>query len=488
MRKVVGIGLCLLCLPLASSAALFSGEGTTAATFLKIGLGPRAVAMGETFAGVADDASAVYWNPAGLTQIAAPEFTAMHTFWMQSMYFEHLGAAVPLPAGVAGASLVYLDHGTLFRSEEGDTPDSPDRGTFGATDFNFTGAYALPLDASMSVGGGLKLFSENIDGSASFGWALDAAFYYRLPWPGWTAGAVLQNLGPAARVQEAYSRLPLNLRVGCAYRALPNLLLALDYNQPLEQNGRISLGVEYVFEQLLALRAGYRYQSAVDNNQYYEGFGTESLAGVSAGLGLNYHDLRLDYAFVPYGFLGSTHRVALTYALPQPAAPRPAPAPAAAPTPAPTPAATPAPTPAPTPDPKLAAERRELERQIQAVSRRIALGKLPPVQFKSGSAELQPASRRALDEIAALLSMYPDLVIRVEGHTDSRGAADDNLKLSQRRVDAVKEFLVSTYGLNAGHIQAVGYGQLRPIAPNTTRAGRTKNRRVEFTVVEENYQ
>src|SRR5512142_3359573 len=88
MRKWLGMAMGCLCLPTLASAALISGTGTTAATFLKIGLGPRAVALGESYAGVADDVSAVYWNPAGLAELDGPEFTAMHTFWLESMYFE----------------------------------------------------------------------------------------------------------------------------------------------------------------------------------------------------------------------------------------------------------------------------------------------------------------------------------------------------------------------------------------------------------------
>jgi outer membrane protein OmpA-like peptidoglycan-associated protein len=484
MRRITGMALAfLLSLPGLSSAALVSGRGTTAATFLKIGLGPRAVAMGESYAGIVDDATAVYWNPAGLAQLTAPEITAMHVIWFEGMNFEHLGGALPLPQGVAGVSFVYLNNGTLFRSEAGDTPDSPDRGTFGAADWALSGAYALPIDASMRLGAGLKLFSETLDASASFGWALDVGFHYQLPWPGFTLGAVLQNLGPATRVAEAYARLPINLKVGAAYQALPNLLLAMDYNQLFEQEGRISLGAEYIFENLLALRAGYRYQSAIDNNEYYEGYGSNGLSGLSAGLGLRYHELRLDYAFVPYGFLGATHRIALTYAPAKPAEPAPAAPPAAAPVAAPTTA----PTPAPTPAPQRAAERQELEQKLQAVSRRIALGEISSIQFASGSAELTPASQKTVKEMAVLLGGYPDLVVRIEGHTDSQGIADDNLKLSQRRVDAVKDFLVKKYGLNTDHIQAVGYGQLRPIADNQTKAGRAKNRRVEFKVVNEEY-
>ncbi len=478
MRKWVWMALCVGCLPLSASAALFSGRGTTAATFLKIAVGPRAVGLGESYAAVADDATSVYWNPAGLAQLAGPEVTAMHVFWFQDISFEYLGGAFPLGRGTAGVSLVYLNHGPLQRSEVGDTPDSPDRGTFSASDFALSGGYGLPLSKSMLLGGTVKLFSENLDSQASLGWALDLGLLYKLPWPGLSLAAVLQNLGPAVRVQDAYSRLPIALKAGAAYRALPNLLFAVDYHQLLEQDGRIGLGAEYTFEEVLSLRAGYRYQSAVDNMEYYEGFGTNAAAGLSAGVGVRYADLRLDYAFVPYGLLGSTHRVALSYAWP---APRPAPT--AAPTPAPTPASTPVPTPAPTPAPEV--RRQELTQKLDAVTMMIESGRLAPIRFRSGSSELLTTSQQALAAIAEVLEQFPDLRVRIEGHTDNIGGAAGNLRLSQRRVNSVRSELITRYGLAPDRIEAQGFGAAQPIASNRTAEGRARNRRVDFKVLTE---
>ena len=469
----------------ARPAEAISGTGTTAATFLKIAVGPRAVAMGESYAGLAEDVTATYWNPAGLALLARPEFTAMHVFWLEDIFFEHLGAAFPLARGTAGVSVVYLNHGTLLRSEEGDTPDSPDRGEFSAANGSVTGAYALDLTPNMFVGGGVKVFAESIDANDSVGWAVDLGFRYRTPLPELTFGAVVQNLGPATRVVEQYFRLPLNFKVGFAYRPRPDLALLLDYNQLLEQDGRISLGAEYWFEEVLALRAGYRYQSAVDAFEYYEGEGTGVLSGVSAGVGVRYQDLRLDYAFVPYGFLGSTHRIALTYAPPAPAreASEPAPAPEAS-EPAPAPEASePAPAreasePAPS-----RAQAETFEQTMSGIRDKIERGELAPVEFSSGSSDLQPASLPLLDEVAAVLAEQPGLRVRIEGHTDDRGAAEANRRLSQERVDAVRAYLVLERRIDEDRLEARGYGETRPIADNTTAEGRGRNRRVEFIPV-----
>lgn len=469
MRRVLACLFLLLSLPAAALA--ISGKGTTAATFLKISVGPRAVAMGEAYAGVSDDVNAVYWNPAGLSQLRTPEITAMHVFWFEDIYFDHLAAAIPLEFGVLGASLVYLNGGTLQRSEAGDTPDDPSRGTFNAADVGFTGAYALPIDDSMHLGLGLTLFSETIDAQASLGWAANLGFLYELPWDAWRLGAVVQNLGPATTVDAEYFRLPINFKVGLGFTPVEELLLTLDYNQLLEQYGKISLGAEYVFEQTLALRAGYLYQEKIDPAELYSGFGSNAVAGLSAGMGITYLSFRLDYAFVPYGFLGSTHRISMTFAFDQPPA-----------TPVPTPVPTPMPTAVPTP--AAIVQRAALVSKFQDIQRKIERGILQNIQFASGSAELNATSKATLDEVAAELMQFKDLTIRIEGHTDSQGAAKANQRLSQRRVDSVKKYLVDHHGLSSAQLIAIGYGEQRSIADNTTPAGRSKNRRVEFKVLD----
>jgi len=92
-------------------------------------------------------------------------------------------------------------------------------------------------------------------------------------------------------------------------------------------------------------------------------------------------------------------------------------------------------------------------------------------------------SYRVLRQVARALKDAPGVIVRIEGHTDDIGSPAHNLQLSQRRADAVKEFLVRQ-GVLRSRIVAEGFGPTRPIAPNTNRAGRAANRRVEFRIVE----
>lgn len=101
--------------------------------------------------------------------------------------------------------------------------------------------------------------------------------------------------------------------------------------------------------------------------------------------------------------------------------------------------------------------------------------------FAFAKAVIQSKSFPLLDEIAQALVDHPTFLIRIEGHTDSIGSAASNLKLSQARANAVREYLIRK-GIAPERLKAVGYGEDRPIDDNSTEAGRAVNRRVEFHI------
>jgi OOP family OmpA-OmpF porin len=107
---------------------------------------------------------------------------------------------------------------------------------------------------------------------------------------------------------------------------------------------------------------------------------------------------------------------------------------------------------------------------------------LAGVRFENASATLMRDSTDALDRVAADLRKYPQLQIEVQGHTDSVGSAEYNLRLSQLRADAVRGYLIEQ-GVRAEQVVARGYGEAEPIADNATAAGRAQNRRVMMSVL-----
>lgn len=103
------------------------------------------------------------------------------------------------------------------------------------------------------------------------------------------------------------------------------------------------------------------------------------------------------------------------------------------------------------------------------------------VEFDFDKSTLRPESRQTLDEATEVLRQYPDIRVEVAGHTDSIGSDQYNQGLSERRAQAVYDYLVGN-GINASRLNARGYGENSPIADNATREGRQRNRRVELVV------
>ncbi|HTA45608.1 MAG TPA: OmpA family protein [Bryobacteraceae bacterium] len=130
--------------------------------------------------------------------------------------------------------------------------------------------------------------------------------------------------------------------------------------------------------------------------------------------------------------------------------------------------------------------RIRLREQLDAIlqTRDTARGlivNLSDVLFDFNQATLKPDAREKLARVSGILLAYPTLHVNVEGHTDSIGSDEYNLKLSERRANAVRDYLTSN-GINSANVGAVGLGKADPVASNDTAAGRQQNRRVEMVV------
>jgi outer membrane protein OmpA-like peptidoglycan-associated protein len=107
------------------------------------------------------------------------------------------------------------------------------------------------------------------------------------------------------------------------------------------------------------------------------------------------------------------------------------------------------------------------------------------VYFDSGRSTIKRVSHGLLDDVAAVLVQYPGISkVEVQGHTDNRGNDDYNMKLSDDRAKAVKDYLVAA-GVEEGRLAGKGYGETTPVEDNNTSAGRAKNRRVAFVILEQ---
>jgi OOP family OmpA-OmpF porin len=136
-------------------------------------------------------------------------------------------------------------------------------------------------------------------------------------------------------------------------------------------------------------------------------------------------------------------------------------------------------TPTPPAPPKVSAPVSESERQLVERGRI----RLENVYFETASAVLLPESESSLDEAGSALEKFPDLRIEVEGHTDTRGSAAYNLRLSQSRAEAVRDYLASHFQLRRDNLGARGYGETKPETKERNDEELLRNRRVELRVL-----
>ncbi|MFH1957063.1 MAG: PorV/PorQ family protein [bacterium] len=278
-----------------------SGKGTSGAQFLKIGVGARAVAMGEAYAGMEGDINSIYWNPAGLSRIGTSQTSFSHTAWFQNINCENLTAGYPAASGFMALGIHYLAAGKI---DKYDNLGEPAGESYAPVDMSAAVAYSKKMK-NVSIGANLKYISSNIDGENAA--ALGADIGGMCKKNKLNIGLAVQNLGTKMKFVKDEFSLPLNIKLGGAYKFGRCLTAALDFNLPNDNDFRINTGVEYskkcAENLVVALRTGYKTNTK----------GLDASDGLSAGFGLRYGECQMDYAWVPYGDLGVSHRISFTY-------------------------------------------------------------------------------------------------------------------------------------------------------------------------------
>lgn len=288
--------------------------GTTSASFLKLGIGSRAMAMGSAFAGLADDSTALYWNPAGLAQMKWQEIHITHNESFESIRHDYVGYATPLSKGALAVALygLYTPKDIERRSglNEADPyePLTPIEGYFQAYDLAAHVSYARLLKKNLSAGASLKFIQQVIDDRSAYGAALDLGMLYHFETRPLSLGFVIQHLGtPIQFISKSYP-LPVNFKLGAAYKWNSKIVSTLDLNKSIDNFLFVSAGAEYNPWDILSIRFGYRYR--------WYGNELGDLSGVSAGIGFNYKfnnlKCRFDYAFIPFAALGESHRISVS--------------------------------------------------------------------------------------------------------------------------------------------------------------------------------
>lgn len=308
MKKILGT---LICVGLAVAA--YADQGDTGAAFLKLDTGPRAIGMGGSFAGLADDVNAIQYDPAGLAYLTDKEITLMHAVWFEDIFYDYLAVAWPLSGnlGSLGFSALYVNDG-IFQETTLDSAGNPVvGGTFTGDSLEGALTYSRQIIPSIAVGLNLKFISETIASSTASTVAVDLSSMWHSPIKGLNAGMDIQNLGPSFGFSQAFP-LPVNFRLGVGYKPTENTAVDCDYDQPIETVGFLSLGGEYGYRDFMFLRLGYSFQGAVDYNQTFTDFGPAVASGLAMGIGFKfYKNYSVDYSYSNYGFLGTPSRISL---------------------------------------------------------------------------------------------------------------------------------------------------------------------------------
>jgi len=274
------------------------GPGTTAFPLLKVPVGARACAMGEAFTGLADDAHALYWNPAGLGRMNLVQFGLSHQEWFAGTRDENLTVSLPLGPGTLGIGAVYSATGGIETWD----PENEAAGSATLSSGYAALGYGLNVGKALACGLVLKGLYDQLVTVTGYGGCADLGVLYR-PNRAIGLGLSVQNLGPNMRYGSSGYMLPALLNLGASL-TWQRFSVLLDADVPIDNNPTAHLGGEYRVNRFLALRAGAKL-----GPQDFSNLDWTSL--LTAGAGLSLDRFLLDYALVPYGELGLTHRLAL---------------------------------------------------------------------------------------------------------------------------------------------------------------------------------
>jgi hypothetical protein len=295
MKKIL---LFLGCIFLIHHVA-YSQAGETGLSFLKLGVGGRALGMGEAYSAVAADPNAMFYNPAAMSQADDAQILLMHKEWIQGVKTDYLGALTTWKAFRFGLSV----NSTSVDDIELRSVPGPALGTFDARNAAIGLSLSYMITSSLSVGMTAKYLYEKILINEASGTGIDLGATYRTEWNILLAAGI-SNLGSMNPLADEASTLPRIFRAGGAY-AIPlqdmdgTLTVASDVVSITNDNiTHVNVGAELEYHRTFALRAGY--QTGYDTKNF------------SAGIGIYYNLLKFDYAYVPFTEdFGTTHTFSL---------------------------------------------------------------------------------------------------------------------------------------------------------------------------------
>lgn len=300
MRRLLPVFI-FVALSANAGVAANKNAGTSGAQFLKIGAGARPTAMGDAFVGLADDVNAAYYNPAGLAQLQRPEFTAMHTQYLQSLKYDYGAYAHPFTRGVLAFSAATLTTDDISRRGN----DESLQGTFDNQDSSYALSYGHRLSETFSIGVTGRWVHEEIDSASASAWTGDVGVLKRFDEKPYAVGLAIRHFGQGVKFNDETDPLPLTVDAGGSMSLFyDRMILAADIRKARDADAKFGAGVEWrdsIFGKVrYAGRLGY---NAANTD-------ADGANGFSLGGGLGYKKFDFDFAWIPFGDLGNTFRYA----------------------------------------------------------------------------------------------------------------------------------------------------------------------------------
>lgn len=280
----------------------FADTGTSAMSFLKVDKGARATALGGAYTALGDDAFSVFYNPAGTVFMDRKEMAFSHNMWLEDISMENFSYVQQFSPKL---SFLVAMNMMLSGDIKGYDVDGNSTGSFNARETVVSSGISYMVAKSFYVSVMGKYFSQSADdlSTTAFGADFGAEYKHELFRLGFSA----LNYGTKLKLDRQAFDLPASLRVGISREIIKKFTLAVDWIKYNDSDAQIAVGGEYAIPfddegvQILFARGGYSNNHETDTGN-----------GMTLGVGFKTSDLRLDYAFAPYGDLGNAHVFSLS--------------------------------------------------------------------------------------------------------------------------------------------------------------------------------
>lgn len=302
IRRYLSLLITFIVVNFSLSSAYATAAGTTAGELLSIPTGTRADGMGGAYTALADDSSALEWNPAGLSFANQKEASFAQTSLIDSVNYEHLAFSAPGESYSFGTSMSYLGYGNIAGYDN----NGNSIGNQSADAYDFSGGIASMFKDSLSLGMTGTFLRESLADVSANTFAVNGGAIYALPFhplqTNYRIGASVLNLGPGLKFVSERDPLPEQAKFGVAAMGIEQwpLTLTMDLGVPNDNVPYVSFGSEYWFREVVALRLGYSGSNDEEK-------------GLRVGVGIKLRGLLFDYSYGSAGDFGAVQRFSLSF-------------------------------------------------------------------------------------------------------------------------------------------------------------------------------